>query len=126
MGGVVGEGLGGVGIQALQPDVDVVEVHEQGTAEAAQAIEPLDAVLWCCHETILQARTRERRLVVRSVNSSTPTIEGFQPHFDPRFLVFPDEAALPRMGLALSRATCRTRESATFCRWLDLAGSRRV
>ncbi len=28
----------------------------------------------------------------------------FQPQFDPLFLVFPDEAALPRIGLALSRA----------------------
>jgi len=28
----------------------------------------------------------------------------FQPRFEPLFLVFPDEAALPRIGLALSRA----------------------
>jgi lysylphosphatidylglycerol synthetase-like protein (DUF2156 family) len=28
----------------------------------------------------------------------------FQPRFDPLFLVFPDEAALPRIGMALSRA----------------------
>ena len=28
----------------------------------------------------------------------------FRPQFDPLYLVFPDEAALPRIGLALSRA----------------------
>ena len=28
----------------------------------------------------------------------------FQPRFDPLYLVFPDEAALPRIGMALSRA----------------------
>jgi len=28
----------------------------------------------------------------------------FQPWFEPLFLVFPDEAALPRIGMALSRA----------------------
>jgi lysylphosphatidylglycerol synthetase-like protein (DUF2156 family) len=28
----------------------------------------------------------------------------FQPRFEPLFLVFPDEAALPRIGMALSRA----------------------
>lgn len=28
----------------------------------------------------------------------------FQPQFNPLFLVFPDEAALPRIGMALSRA----------------------
>ena len=28
----------------------------------------------------------------------------FQPRFEPLFLVFPDEGALPRIGVALSRA----------------------
>jgi lysylphosphatidylglycerol synthetase-like protein (DUF2156 family) len=28
----------------------------------------------------------------------------FQPRYEPLYLVFPDEAALPRIGLALSRA----------------------